>query len=159
MLWSVSCYNLILPKTENVFSQYNIEHIGILAHGIINYFHRNTDLNLQFHSEGWTHFYPMMSHKSSFCLQCPIREKHFVAHRIFFCICHQSKDVPSHPVLSYPVRLLPFGQYRRDIWAEVLHVRLNTMSQMQSPMANVLYWLRWHIDCNLIAIVIFPWQW
>ena len=41
-----------------------------------------------------------------------------------------------------------------DIWAEVLHVRLNIVSQMQSPMANVMY--IWHLSQDFLSYLSTP---
>ncbi len=71
---------------------------------------------------------------------CPFREEHLVARQIFFFLVYGTSAKMS---LSCPIRTPPPGQDWMDIWTEIYHVWLNTVSQRQTPMANVLY--IWHL--------------
>ncbi len=48
-----------------------------------------------------------------------------------------------HPIPSHP------GQDKMDIWVEILHGRLNEVSPMQYPLANVIY--LWHLRKDILS--------
>ncbi len=83
--------------------------------------------------------------------RCPVTEEHFVAHWNCFSVfifATVAKMTLSHSILS------PHGLDWMDVWAEILHVGLNRVSQMQSPTANVIFFMASQARCLIPSCLI-----
>ncbi len=83
------------------------------------------------------------------CLNCYLQQP--------MCYTYGISGKTSCPILSCPSPTPPHPhrQVWMDIWDGFLHLRLNTVSQLQSPMANVLY--IWHLrqdipSCPVLSV-------